>query len=72
MVNHYFKAINSGVKAQEARRILPQSMYTTIWSTFLPFQLDNYLNLRDDPHAQDEIRWLAQAMKRCLNITYDS
>ena len=72
MINHYFKAINSGVKPQEARRILPQSMYTTIWSTFLPFQLDNYLNLRDDHHAQDEIRWIAQAMKRCLNITYDS
>ena len=65
-VDHYFAALDCGVKAQEARRILPQSMYTTIWTSFLPFQLDNYLNLRDDLHAQDEIRWLAQAMKRCL------
>ena len=68
-VDHYFEALNNGIKAQEARRILPQSMYTTIWSTFLPFQLDNYLALRDDLHAQDEIRWLSQAMKRLLNIT---
>lgn len=65
-VEHYFKAIASKVKPQEARRILPQSMYTTIWSSFLPFQLDNYLALRDDLHAQDEIRWIAQAMKRLL------
>ena len=65
-IEHYFSAIENGVTAQEARRILPQSMYTTIWSTFLPFQLSNYLALRDDLHAQEEIRWLAQAMKRLL------
>jgi len=64
MTNHYFEALKKGVKPQNARRILPQSMYTTIWTTFLPFQLKNYLNLRDDLHAQDEIRWIAQAMKR--------
>ena len=67
-IKHYFAALKQGVKPQEARRILPQSMYTTIWSTFLPFQLGNYLNLRDDLHAQDEIRWLAQAMKRLLKV----
>lgn len=65
-IEHYFNAISNGVTAQEARRILPQSMYTTIWSAFLPFQLSNYLALRDDLHAQEEIRWLAQAMKRLL------
>ncbi len=65
-IEHYFNAIENGVKSQSARRILPQSMYTTIWSTFLPFQLSNYLALRDDLHAQEEIRWLAQAMKRLL------
>jgi len=64
MVDHYFTALKQGVKPQEARRILPQSMYTTIWSAFMPSQLRNYYNLRDDPHAQTEIRWLAQAMKR--------
>jgi len=67
-INHYFEALANKVKPQSARRILPQSMYTTIWTSFLPFQLDNYLALRDDLHAQDEIRWLAQAMKRLLGI----
>jgi thymidylate synthase (FAD) len=68
MIDHYFAALDAGVKAQEARRILPQSMYTTIWSSFLPFQLDNYLALRDDLHAQQEIMWLSQAMKRLLKV----
>jgi len=35
-----------------------------VWSAFLPFQLDNYLELRDTEHAQQEIRWLAQAIKK--------
>lgn len=65
-VDHYFSAIDAGVQPQEARRILPQSMYTTIWSSFLPFQLENYLSLRDDNHAQYEIQMMAQAMKRLL------
>lgn len=65
-IEYYFYLLSNGVKAQSARRVLPQSMYTTIWSSFLPFQLDNYLALRDDLHAQDEIRWIAQAMKRLL------
>ena len=68
MIERYFQAIERGIKPQEARRILPQSMYTTIWSSFLPFQLKNYFALRDDAHAQHEIRWLAQSMKRLLNV----
>jgi len=69
MIAHYFEAIKQGIKPQEARRILPQSMYTTIWSGFLPFQLKNYFALRDDDHAQHEIKWIAQSMKRLLNVS---
>ncbi len=69
MVDHYDAAIAKGIKPQEARRILPQSMYTTIWSGFLPFQLKNYFALRDDDHAQHEIKWIAQSMKRLLNVS---
>ena len=64
---HYFEALKQGVQPQEARRILPQSMYTTIWSAFLPFQLDNYINLRSDGHAQWEIRQLSDAMKEMID-----
>ena len=63
-VKHYDKAIENGVKPEEARRILPQAMYTTIWSAWLPSQLESFYTLRLDSHAQSEIRELAAAMKQ--------
>ena len=62
-VAHYNAAISSGVKPEEARRILPQAMMTTIWGAFQPTQLANFFTLRLDSHAQREIRLVAEAMK---------
>lgn len=66
-LNHYFKALDSGVKREEARRILPQAMMTQIWGAFQPSQLDNWFKLRLDKHAQSEIRMVAQAMQELIN-----
>ena len=66
-LNHYFKALDSGVKPEEARRILPQAMMTQIWGAFQPSQLDNWFKLRLNPHAQSEIRMVAQAMQELIN-----
>ena len=66
-LNHYFKALESGVKPEEARRILPQAMMTQIWGAFQPSQLDNWFKLRLDKHAQLEIRCVAQAMQELIN-----
>ena len=66
-LNHYFKAIASGVKPEEARRILPQAMMTQIWGAFQPSQLDNWFKLRLDKHAQSEIRMVAQAMQELIH-----
>ena len=63
-VAYYNTAIANGVKPEEARRILPQNMYTTIWSAWMPSQLDSFYTLRLDSHAQSEIRELAAAMKQ--------
>ena len=63
-VAHYDAAIANGVKPEEARRILPQAMYTTVYSTWLPSQLESFYELRLDSHAQAEIRELAKAMKQ--------
>lgn len=63
---HYDAAIASGVKPEEARRILPQAMYTQVWSAWQPKQLENLFKLRCDSHAQSEIRQLANAMKDLL------
>ena len=65
-VEHYEEALKAGVKPEEARRILPQAMYTQIWGGFQPSQLDNFFKLRLDSHAQKEIREVAQAMQELI------
>lgn len=65
-LDFYNKALDSGVKPQEARRIIPQAAYTQIWGAFQPTQLANYFKLRDDSHAQWEIQQTAKAMKSCI------
>ena len=61
-VAHYNYAISIGVKPEEARRILPQAMMTTIWGAFQPTQLANFFTLRLHKTAQREIQQTAQAM----------
>lgn len=67
-VDHYFEAITLGVKPEEARRILPQAMYTTIWSAWMPDQFNSFLKLRLDPHTQIEHRNLAKAMQELTSF----
>ena len=65
-IDHYNYAIAAGVKPEEARRILPQAMMTTIWGAFQPAQLANFFTLRLDKSAQREIRTVAEAMKELI------
>ena len=65
-LDHYDEAIAAGVKPEEARRILPQAMKTTIWGAFQPTQLANFFTLRLDKSAQREIRTVAEAMKELI------
>lgn len=61
-VDHYRAAIESGVKPQEARRIIPQAAYTKLWGAFTDSYLNNFLTLRLDSHSQWEIQQVAKAM----------
>lgn len=63
----YDAAIANGVKPEEARRILPQAMLTTIWGAFQPSQLESYFTLRLDKHAQREIRQVSEAMQELIH-----
>ena len=65
-VERYNQALDRGVKPEEARRCIPQSMYTTIWGAFQPTQLKNYFKLRSDSHAQKEIRATSDSMQELL------
>ena len=58
-MNHYYSALEHGVKPQDARRIIPQGAYTEIWTGMMPRVLDNMLKLRTKPKTQWEFRQLA-------------
>lgn len=64
---HYFKALEDGVKPEEARRIIPQAAYSTVWAAFMPMHLENYFKLRLDSHAQWEIQQTAIAMNDLIS-----
>ena len=62
-LNHYQAARDAGVKPEIARGIIPQCAYTIAWCAFQPRQLESYLELRCESHAQHEIRLVSEAMK---------
>jgi len=68
-VDHYNNAILDGVKPEEARRIIPQAMYTTVWTAMQPKQLEVFYKLRLDSHAQSEIQELARGMSSLDALT---
>jgi len=65
-VNHYNTAVSAGVAPQNARRVIPQAMYTLVWSGFTNGSLKNFFDLRLDSHAQWEIRKLAEAKLKLI------
>ncbi len=65
-VEIYNSLLEDGIKPEEARRIIPQAAYTTAWCAFQPTQLENFLKLRLDSHAQKEIRLVAEAIQELL------
>jgi thymidylate synthase (FAD) len=65
-IQHYNGLIYQGVKPQDARGILPQTMYTEVWSAWYPSQLESFINLRIEAHAQNEIRELALTKQRLV------
>ena len=66
-LEHYNQARKDGVKPEEARRIIPQAGYTTIYTAMMPNQLANFFKLRsDEVHAQNEICQLSMAMEQLL------
>lgn len=66
-LEHYFKALEAGVKPQVARGIIPQCAYTIAWCAMQPKQFNSFINLRSDSHAQWEIQQLSNAMKELTN-----
>lgn len=59
--NFYKKLLDQGVAKEQARMILPQSMFTEFYWTVNARALMNFLKLRVDKHSQWEIRQYALA-----------
>jgi thymidylate synthase (FAD) len=65
-IEAYSSLLAKGVAPEQARMILPQSMYTQwIWTGSL-FAWARFYNQRSDPHAQKEIRLLAEEITRII------
>lgn len=62
----YEKLIANGVCREQARGVLPQTMFTTFWATVDLRNLLHFIELRDDDHAQKEIREYALAIKELI------
>lgn len=65
-LNHYYKALEDGVKPEEARRIIPQAAMTDFWGAFDREGLINFIKLRSDSHAQFEIRNISTSIEAIL------
>jgi len=65
----YDKAIENGVKPQDARRIIPQGAITKIWSAWFKPQFDDMVELRSAGKAQWEVRTLAKSMRGLVERT---
>ena len=59
----YETLLAKGVKAEQARIVLPTAMMTEFYGTVDLSNLIKFLNLRDDAHAQYEIQEYAKAIK---------
>ena len=55
----YYKYIEAGLQAQDARAILPNACKTEIIVTMNLRSWRHFIKMRTDAHAQDEIRFLA-------------
>ncbi len=62
----YVSALDGGVARELARVVLPEGRFTTFYWTVNLRNMFGFLMLRMDPHAQDNIRAYANAMRGIL------
>lgn len=66
----YKDLLDKGVCPEQARMVLPQSMYTEFIETGSLAAYARLASLRLDPHAQKEIQWYAQAIDKVMSELY--
>jgi len=68
--HYYEKLLELGVAKEQARIMLPLSQYTEVFWTASFQAIVNFIELRDEPHAQWEIREYAKVLKKQMSSIY--
>ena len=62
----YDRMIDAGMAKEQARSILPLTVYTKVWWTASFQSVMNFIELRDEPTSQVEIQDYARALKEIM------
>ena len=65
-IETYNELLNMGVAREQARSILPLSVYTKVWWTASFQSIMNFIELRDEPTSQVEIQEYAKVLKQIM------
>ena len=69
-VDSYNKLLKMGVAKEQARSILPLTVYTKVWWTASFQSIMNFIDLRDEKTAQWEIQQYAKILKLIMLATF--
>jgi len=69
-IETYNQLLEMGVAREQARSILPLTVYTKVWWTASFQSIMNFIELRDEPTSQVEIQEYARAMKKIVLTLY--
>ena len=69
-IETYNKLLDMGMAKEQARSILPLTVYTKVWWTASFQSIMNFIELRDEPTSQVEIQEYARAMKTIMLETF--
>ena len=69
-VDNYNKLLKMGVAKEQARSILPLTVYTKVWWTASFQSIMNFIDLRDEKTAQWEIQQYAKCLKEMMYDIY--
>jgi len=69
-IETYNKLLDMGMAKEQARSILPLTVYTKVWWTASFQSIMNFIELRDEPTSQVEIQEYAKALKEIMLQTF--
>ena len=69
-ISAYNEMLERGMAKEQARSILPLTVYTKVWWTASFQSIMNFIELRDEPTSQVEIQDYARGLKEIMLETF--